>query len=175
MDLTDKNVTIHRCAAPDREIEDLYFDAFPPDERRPIEAWRKKIADGLTDLRIIRRDGRFAGFVTLWHLDGMVYVEHFAILPSQRGGGIGAAVISALTKEAAPLPMVLEVELPDTDDFARRRVAFYERCGLHSIRDFAYMQPPYSSGQSPLPMMLMASAEIEGQKIADQLYANVYI
>lgn len=154
---------------------DLYIDAFPPEERRPWEGIVNPASEAGPRLHIISLpDGTAAGFVTVWIFDGFVYVEHLAVAPSARGGGIGAAVLSELVKIYA-LPIALEVEPPcDENPMAARRIGFYRRCGL-DVLDFDYIQPPYSENLPSVPLLLMATEGApEPSIIASTLHKEVY-
>ena len=53
-------------------------------------------------------------------------------------------------------PIVLEAELPGSNDMAERRIAFYERNGLVPLHH-DYVQPPVTPGQPELPLLLLSS------------------
>lgn len=164
-------------------IKDLYFAAFPEEERRPWEdiAGRIDSGDSIFNFYVLKHNGEKVGFVTLWHLPGALYCEHFAVSPERRGGGIGAETVAAMKglarKDSAgnPMPLVLEVELPEVSDEAARRVGFYERCGMMSHNDFPYWQPPYRRDLPEVPTMLMSSGEIPDRTaLAMILHTVVY-
>jgi hypothetical protein len=56
--------------------------------------------------------------------------------------------------------VLIEVELPETE-MARRRIGFYKRLGFCPHHDIEYIQPPYSDGLSPLPLMLMTHGNVD--------------
>jgi ribosomal protein S18 acetylase RimI-like enzyme len=132
----------------------LYEASFPPSERRNPE---KQIAMvGATPDFVccaLIDDGKFVGFFNSWRFDDFIYGEHFAVLPSLRGRGYGTAALALMLQTR--LPLVLEVEPPDTA-LAKRRIAFYERNGLH-LSERKYMQPPYETGFEAIPLRLMTS------------------
>lgn len=140
------------------ELRTLYFDSFPPEERRSWESIMELTDDRSSpfNMTVILRDGVTAGFITWWRLGGARYVEHFAIIPAMRGGGLGGEAIRNFVA-ADPMPVILEVEPSGSNDMADRRIAFYERCGFTGHRDFKYIQPPYSPGLPEVPLMLMTS------------------
>lgn len=140
------------------ELRTLYFDSFPPEERRSWESIMELTDDRSSpfSMTVILRDGMTAGFITWWRLGGARYVEHFAIIPAMRGGGLGGEAIRNFVA-ADPMPVILEVEPSGSNDMADRRIAFYERCGFTGHRDFKYIQPPYSPGLPEVPLMLMTS------------------
>ena len=75
----------------------------------------------------IKSDSDIVGCSTIWEFKDFAYVEHFATSPLSRGSGIGAKVMHLIT-EMINKPIILEVEPPE-DEFSKRRINFYERCG----------------------------------------------
>lgn len=154
-----------------RTAEQLYLDSFPPEERRP---WTD-IADGHgPELHMIFADGDFAGFVTTWDLGTWTYIEHFAIMPERRGGGIGALVLTAL-KNMDSRPLLLEAEPScESNPMATRRIEFYRRNGFHLL-DYNYIQPPYTAGLPPVPLRLMCTdADADARAAENALHTRVY-
>jgi len=84
--------------------------------------------------------GHYAGFISYWQFDTFAYIEHFAVNPAARGGGIGACALREF-RAMSGLPVVLEVERPGSNDMADRRIAFYRRNGFHTIDSYDYMDP----------------------------------
>lgn len=132
----------------------LYESAFPECERRPTEAWLALMKNE-PDFHVmaIGTESLFVGFLTYWQMSGYVYVEHFAIMPEARGGGIGEHMMWQFLQEHPRL--VLEAE-PPTDEMARRRIAFYRRCGLE-MSERPYEQPPYYPEAPSVPLVLMST------------------
>ena len=147
-------------------IKDLYLSSFPVEERRPWEDIVARIdrGDRIFNFYVLKHKNETVGFATLWNLPMALYCEHFAILPSLRGAGLGAEAVKEMIGFASRTdpakPLVLEVELPETSTEAERRGRFYERCGLTAHEDFPYWQPPYRQDLPEVPMMLMSSGEI---------------
>ena len=157
-------------------VEQLYSEAFPPEERRTTERMRALAESGRLRVGAVVRGGEFCGFITWWDFGEFVYGEHFAVLPGCRGGGIGGEVIDAFTAMADGRMVVIEVELP-TGELERRRIGFYERHGF-AIADFAYMQPPYEAGYDSLPLHIMThGARLtvqEFERVRKRIYEEVY-
>lgn len=137
----------------------LYVSAFPACERRDVEEWV-----GLLDTermfrlwKIEGEAGMFFGFISVWAFSGFFYVEHFAVGEAFRGNGCGAQALRLLQERISHIPIILEVELPETV-MARRRIGFYERCGFR-LSACEYSQPPYRNGDGWLPMCLMTTDE----------------
>lgn len=157
-----------------QQFAELYESAFPADERRPT-ADELALDDNRFGIAIVRHDKQFAGFVTTWHFDKFVYIEHFATLPELRGNGIGRRALETLLAQTE-LPFVLEVE-PPTDTLKTRRMAFYRRAGFHEMPQ-AYIQPPYHAAVQSLPLRLMTTSNDMSNTFFDEirktLYSEVY-
>lgn len=137
-------------------VERLLTDAFPKDEHRPLDAFRRLADDDSRFNVILLSDGAApVGFITVWDFDDFRYVEHFAILPEMRCHRYGARALETLLASDRR-PVVLEVEMPE-DELTTRRVGFYTRCGFAMLPD-DYIQPPYRPGGASLPMKIMAWA-----------------
>lgn len=157
-------------------MENLLTLSFPSDEYRKLEELRN-----YTDRQerfhnnIILNEGTPIGLITYWNFDGFYYIEHFAIDPSQRNGGFGKQVLEHICATLQD-PIVLEVERPE-EEMARRRISFYQRQGF-TLWEKDYLQPPYKTGDTWLPMYLMAygnlTSEKDFERIRKEIYSNVY-
>lgn len=161
-----QHISSHRIISPSdpltAKVKALYHESFPIEEQRPWPSTMDLISDPDSPFRLIALtlpDESFAGFVTIWEINGFRYIEHFAVDPSMRGNGIGAEILESL-KHDDPKPLLLEVEPPETNEMASRRIGFYKRCGFILHDDIPYMQPPYSPGLPPVRLMLMSTTPI---------------
>lgn len=133
----------------------LLHKSFVDDELRNDEAL-KTLTDGnpLFSFNVILNgEGERLGLITTWNFGKILYVEHFAIEPDLRGAGYGRAAINSLT-EQSKLPVILEVEMPETSEQARRRVHFYEPQLLRVANTICATR--HTPNKNSLPMMLMA-------------------
>lgn len=154
----------------------VYHDSFPIDEQRPIEDIarlikhnQRFIAYALTDT-----SDTFVGILTTWHFDEFIYIEHFAITPTLRSQGYGSKALQTYIA-AQQKPIILEVE-PPTNDITRRRIQFYQRCGL-TLYEHPYIQPAYTPERSPVPLRLMGTIDTENISlplIEKTLHREVY-
>ena len=98
-----------------------------------------------------------------------------AIDPSLRNGGYGKRVLESIQTKLQG-PIVLEVEEP-TEEMSIRRINFYKRLNF-TLHEKPYMQPPYRTGDSGLPMLLMTYGDIDMEKdfdkVKNMLYKEVY-
>lgn len=154
----------------------IMLEAFPPEERRNRQGMEAILDDPLFRL-LYRRDaqGCPAAFLTYWELDGMRYVEHFAVSSSLRGHGMGSLLLKEFMGQDTT-PVILEVEPPETQT-ARRRIDFYKRLGF-CLNDYPYLQPPLQPGMPSIPLQLMSApgplSPTEFQTAREELYTKVY-
>ncbi len=161
----------------------LYLESFPPEERRdwslmPFDS------DYFSFLIVVETDKEaedtaakltdpdkyeFLGFVSIWNFGNYRYVEHFATAKDARGKGLGSSILNMLDGN-----IVLEVELPGSNDMADRRIGFYERNGFRPV-DAEYVQPPYSPELPSLPLLLLCRGELPDiQEVISTLHRKVY-
>ena len=155
---------------------EIMEEAFPPEERRTRKGFARILRDPALCLTVHRdAAGLPAAFLIGWELEGFRYVEHFAVSASLRGQGKGGRMLADFLS-AAPAPIVLEVEPPETDT-ARRRVAFYERLGF-CLNPYPYEQPPLQPTTSAIPLMVMSwpapLSEEDFGRVREELYRRVY-
>ena len=151
--------------------------SFPVDERRPFDEQRALLEDPAYRIYVCKAPGPedIAAFLAVWELEPVVFLEHFAVAPQCRNGGLGARMLKELVEQAGKT-VCLEVELPETG-LAARRIGFYERNGFF-LNPYPYLQPPISKGRSAVPLRIMTSggpvSEGEFQRIKALLYRRVY-
>ena len=155
-------------------IERTYTESFPEVERRDFSLVRNLVRDESRFIvYALSKEDRYVGFITGWLFDG--YVEHFAIDPAARNGGIGAEAMKQFLVFCGT-PVVLEVEMP-TDEMSKRRIGFYERLGF-KLDNQVYHQPPYREGGEWLEMRLMTYGDVDLEHSFEQvkncLHKNVY-
>lgn len=156
--------------------ENLYVEAFPSVERRPVEAWRRLVGSGGTPFRavkVVSPSVGFLGFITYWDFGNFLYVEHFSVSARARGGGVGGRALDALVRQEAPRPFVLEVE-PPVSEMAQRRVRFYERHGF-ALSDLPYVQPCYEGNEGDgLTLNLTTTGPDFLRENADEVRRTIY-
>lgn len=145
-------------------IRHWYEASFPPDERRPFDDLLELLPRSDMHLCGLVEQDQLVGFMSYWQWDDIVFVEHFAVDPDQRGKQFGQKALAQLLRLDSRY-FILEVELPE-DDSSRRRIRFYERQGF-SLNPFTYAQPPYQRGNPAIPMRLMSMPVLAGQEIFD--------
>ncbi|MDE6801377.1 MAG: GNAT family N-acetyltransferase [Muribaculaceae bacterium] len=160
------------------QVHGLYMSAFPAKERRPWESVTQLVESGSLFFSLITAtddNGDFVGFASLWRLPDTYYIEHLAVADSCRSKGYGGKILDYAKMLAGESPLVVEVELPDANDDAPRRIAFYERHGLMAMADFEYYQPPYAPGLPDVRLMLMTTRQLpDPMRFVIMLHTLVY-
>ena len=112
----------------------LYQRAFPAGERKPFSIILSMAKEGRTDLWIIRKNGRFAGFASTVNSHGLVLLDYFAVCKSLRGQGVGSTAMKAILGRYAPRGVLVEIEstrIPSGNAEEREnRKRFYVNCGI---------------------------------------------
>ena len=145
---------------------------FIPDERREHDSALALLNnEKYTVYHVIDGDVR-VGFITVWELKNIYFIEHFVIFEQYRNQGYGAAVLTTVKEKFSKI--FLECE-PPTFDIAKRRMAFYMRSGF-VVNDRPYLQPPYRKDGALVPLVIMsypmALDDFDGT--VDELYRTVY-
>ena len=150
--------------------------SFPQDEYRPRAAQKALFDDPAYRVYAHYDDCHtLLAFLAIWDFCQFVFIEHFAVKPECRNGGLG----SRLLQELATLlnkPLCLEAELPE-NDLAKRRIAFYQRGGFCQ-NPYPYEQPALAEGQNSVPLCILTRpypiTEKEFSALRDTLYQKVY-
>lgn len=134
-------------------IRGWYTHSFPADERRDFDELIPLLAH--TDMHFcgLVEDTYLVGFIVYWQWDDILFVEHLAVDPQQRGNQFGQKALALLLHIPCRY-VLLEVERP-TDVLSQRRIQFYERQGF-TLNPFDYVQPPYQPGKAAVPMRSMS-------------------
>ena len=125
---------------------------FIPDERRDYEDALRLFKEGKYEIIQFLIGGEKVGFITVWHISDFVFAEHFVIFEKYRNKGLGAKALDKLKNTFSKI--VLEAEMPETD-IAKRRLAFYTRCGFIRNKQ-KYFQPAYRDSSSEVPLVIMS-------------------
>lgn len=150
--------------------------SFPEDEFRTREGQRALFDDPAYRLYGMRTDaGNLAAIAAVWALDSVLFIEHLAVDPNLRSGGLGGRLLDEVLA-STDKTVFLEVE-PPSDMWSRRRIGFYERHGL-CLNDYPYVQLPLREDQSPKPLLVMSSgAPLDSEafeRMRTEIYARVY-
>ncbi len=149
--------------------------SFPEDERRPYSEQKELLKNEYYNVYVEKENGSVIGFISVWGFPEFLYIEHFAVAPDYRNRGIGEKLVNYVSS-LYDKTICLEVEPPE-DEFAKRRIGFYERNGFF-LNEYPYMQPPISKGKNPIPLMIMSKndrlCKEKFTEVKSVLYTKVY-
>lgn len=146
--------------------------SFPKEEYRPYPAQKALLRDPAYGIYVAKEGARILGLAAVWELENWLFIEHLAVEPECRNGGIGAKLLQRFANKRS----CLEVEPPE-GPLACRRIGFYSRNGFF-FNSYPYMQPSLGQGRSPVPLFIMTSGSAatpeEFAQIKSLLYTRVY-
>ena len=150
--------------------------SFPKEEHRPYTAQKALLQKPAYDIYTLAdTDRQLKAFMAVWDFPSLLYVEHFAVNPACRNGGIGAKMLQEMSERFGKM-LCLEVEPPE-NELAVRRVRFYQRNDFY-FNDYPYIQPAMAKHLSAIPLYIMTSGkainQTEFHQIKDLLYTHVY-
>lgn len=115
------------------EIVDLYLQAFPENERTPLDMLLSDGEDG-KDLLAFYNDNTFCGFAQLLTNWDLTHILYFAILEPLRGQGFGGKCLQTICQFKHGNRVIADIERPDVAaeniDQRQQRKQFYLRNGF---------------------------------------------
>ncbi|GAB3696184.1 GNAT family N-acetyltransferase [Spirosoma flavus] len=162
-------MTFFRITKPHPFLESIkkwYEESFPVDERRQPDDLQNLLDCADMHLCALLVSDELVGFIIYWLWEDIVFVEHIAMAPTQRGKQYGQKAMLELLRMDCRY-CILEVERPD-DEIRQRRVRFYERQGFY-LNPYDYRQPPYQPQKSEVPMRLLSIPAFDDEATYQQL------
>lgn len=154
----------------------LMETSFPANEYRPYDAQKALLEKPSYEIHVLRSEtGQVIALMAVWDLGVYAFVEHLAVDPACRNGGLGAKMLHQAA-DSFQKPLCLEVELPETE-LAARRIGFYQRNGFF-LNDHPYVQPALAADRQPIPLRIMTSGgpieQSEFETLKKKIYTTVY-
>lgn len=123
-------------------VEAIYDEAFPPEEKIPIQELFAKDDEKEYRMYALTDNGDTVGLMSVILFPGQIlYIVFFAIDKNRRGHSYGAKALQLIKEEYADMHITLSVEEPDeaaTNSEQRiKRIRFYEREG-YILTDIRY-------------------------------------
>ena len=115
-------------------IERLYMEAFPCEERKPFDVMLEKCGEGVEMVAIEDDCGDFLGLAIMLVCGNIALLDYFAIESEKRGNNVGSRALQMLKERYAGRVLLIEIE--DTDEESEnladriRRKSFYLRNGM---------------------------------------------
>ncbi len=137
----------------------IYKDSFPIFEQRSLKDQLEALTDPDYHCHIIQNDDQtIIGLLFTWRTNSFIYVEHLAILESERGKNLGTSLLNHL-KETSSLPIILEID-PPVDAISIRRKGFYENLGF-VMHDFDHIHPAFCEDSGAYSLKVLAMPPID--------------
>ncbi|WMT51475.1 MAG: GNAT family N-acetyltransferase [Ferroplasma sp.] len=165
----------------------IYEEAFPASEKRPVEDIRRNIEKDHEKMFIGKYDGNPAIFIMMWPVNDsdFLFLDYIAVKKEYRGNGLGSLFLQKIFDiEEGYNHVIFEVENPgegDNKNQRMKRIKFYRRAGAKTLTGFKYFLPPRNNNKSQeMKLMIMSRKNIkklEGEKIQvvlEQIYTHIY-
>ncbi len=158
MKFTEYNITLSYIDVNEFEekIYHYYLEAFPEDERKPLELIKSSYNRGYTKIIKVLDENVIIGFMILNRINNSSYavLDYLCILPQYRNRNFGTSALHLLIEqESKSHGIFIEVEKvgfgKDEEDNAlrKKRQQFYERLGFKKLNYdlllFDVMYMPY--------------------------------
>ena len=159
-------------AADEALVRALYEESFPPSVRAP---WADLVEHRGDErfLVLVDVDATPVGMALVRRLGDtdMAFVRYLAVTAARRDRGLGTQLVAllrdALRSEEISV-LLLDVEDPREEhaEQDRRRISFYERCGLDLLDVPDYTPPEHGETGEIVPLLLMGEVLDGGPRLA---------
>lgn len=118
------------------EIKEIYLEAFPKRERKPIAVLRRSVKNGKALIMTAKEGEQLLGFTVLIPYEEMIMVDYLAVSSKVRSRGTGSFLMEQVCRQFSDKKIVLLIERLDENAenreqrIARRR--FYLKNGFAS-------------------------------------------
>lgn len=132
------NLTLANATASEiKMIKELYYSAFPKEERSPFGLMKRRAKQGRGRMLAAKDGGEFVGFTYIIENADCAYLFYLAIVPQTRGAGYGSAILAQLREmyKGKRLFLARESLDPASDNYEQRvrRHEFYLRNGFSDL------------------------------------------
>lgn len=159
---------------------EIYVNAFPANERQPLDVVATRVANGRNKLYTGAVNNEVAFMAMLWPLQntGFILLDYMATGFAYRGQNIGSRFLQYLQPvlQAQKKHLIIEAEHPGfgtNKEERQRRIAFYKRNGARLLKDVRFVLPALQ-GDLPTEMVLMILPDYNNGRI-DALVVNALI
>lgn len=186
-----------------RQFFDIYLEAFPAEEREPVESLKRQMREGagrrgrLEHLWVAAQGEQVQALAVFSYCpqDRIGIIGYFAVRSGLRSQGLGAWLLQQVVEQvvldsaslghAQALGVALEVERPEDahseDDRERRmrRIAFYQREGAYLLDQIRFTAPALGPGLPEVAYHLMflplsLEVDLNAKRFLTQLVESVY-
>ncbi|WP_276921651.1 GNAT family N-acetyltransferase [Ferroplasma acidiphilum] len=172
-----------------KEAIEIYEEAFPEGEKRPVEDIKRNIEENNEKMFIARHNGDPVLFSMIWPVENtdFLFLDYIAVGKNYRGQGVGSIFLQKIfdiSENVNYNHMIFEVENPEEGDNKKQRserIKFYRRAGAKTMTGFKYFLPPRNGSKSQEMKLMMISRKNIGkvngkriQSILSQIYTHIY-
>lgn len=134
MVMTEKKITSKDIV--DKQLQGLYYEAFPEEEQVPWKELMRLIDEMPLDFTAYYDGDTFVGFTIVYPYKDYNWFWYFAVQKEQRGKGYGQKILSQIINRYGKRKLILDMEAPDqtgakNEEQRLRRLNFYSRNGFH--------------------------------------------
>lgn len=119
-----------------KAIKEIYYEAFPKQERKPFFTLRDSVRSGKAQLFTAVENDTLLGFVVVIPYQNMVMVDYLAVSQKVRSKGTGSYLMNQICQQFPGKKIVLLIErLDETAKNREQRIArrrFYQKNGFFS-------------------------------------------
>lgn len=144
----------------------LYESAFPFEERRDRAEQARVMQNEAYKFDLVMDEEKFVGIMLYWEREDYIFLEHFAVLPSERNKGYGAKALDLLKEKGKRI--LLEIE-PPTAGITNRRFNFYKRNGF-IMNPYHHIQAKYHADDNDLHLKVLSYPN----QLSDAQYYSFY-
>lgn len=137
-----------------KETEQIMSESFPIHELRTGNTRDRVVQDPAFYPVAAQENGETVAAIYSWELNGLIYIEHFAVRKDMRGRGTGS---NALRGFISGKEILLEIE-PPVDEIKIKRLNFYQRLGF--VRTgIGFMHPSFVKDTAAYPLEVLTYPE----------------
>ena len=137
-----------------KETAQIMSESFPIHELRTGKPRDRVAQDPAFYPVAVRKNEETVAAIYSWELNGLIYIEHFAVRKDMRGRGTGS---NALKGFISGREILLEIE-PPVDEIKIKRLNFYQRLGF--VRTgIIFMHPAFVKDAAPYPLEVLTYPE----------------
>jgi GNAT superfamily N-acetyltransferase len=144
----------------------LYENSFPREERRDMEELKRVLRNERYHFDFVLRGDTLCAIAFYWELDGLIFLEHLAVMENMRSLGVGTRILDLLKEKNKTI--VLEIE-PPMDEITERRYNFYKRSGF-VMNPYYHIQAKFHVGDPDLELKILSYPAV----LQEKLYTDFY-
>lgn len=120
----------------DKQLQSLYYEAFPEEEQVPWKELMRLTDEMPLDFTAYYDGDTFLGFTIVYPYKNYNWFWYFAVQKERRGNGYGQQILTHIITKYNERKIILDMEAPDQAEAKNKeqrllRLNFYSRNGFH--------------------------------------------